>query len=96
MQSRNILSTEQQIPDGIVSSLKTLTSHIGMFQQIQRLFHHAGLPEVTLADVVAFFEYFQQEYGSTSSVEDVIQALVAQHLLLQCQARQKLADKLAA
>ena len=89
MQSRNTWSTERQPANCTVSSLDTLACQIGILQQLQHLFNCTGLPEATLADILSFLADLQQEYGLASSIEDIIQNLVSQHLRLQYQMRRQ-------
>lgn len=96
MQARSSLSTEQQLAGSTAHSLDVLTCHIGILQQIQRVLNCAGLPEATLADIVSFTTELQQEYSLTTPVEDMIQAMVSRHLLLQYQLHRQATKKLAA
>lgn len=58
-----------------------LSRTIGVLQHLQVLL--AGHPDATLADVSALVSAMQQEFGSTESLEHVIQSLVGRHLARQ-------------
>jgi hypothetical protein len=96
MQAGSTLSAEQQIGNVDIAHLDTLAQHIKILQQIQCLFNCAGLSEATLVDLASLIVGLQREYGVTTSLEDVIQALVGQHLLLQYQLRRQHEKRLAA
>ncbi len=58
-----------------------LSRTIGALQHLQVLL--AGRPDATLADVSQFVSAMQQEFGSSESLEHVIQSLVGRHLAKQ-------------
>jgi hypothetical protein len=71
-------STSPLVHDG-------LTRKIGMLQQLQVLLS----TEATLGDAARQILQLQEEFGPRTSLEDVIQALVGQHLTRQIASRHK-------
>jgi hypothetical protein len=67
-----------------------LSRTIGALQHLQVLL--AGRPDATLADVSQLVSAMQQEFGSTESLEDVIQSLVGRHLAKQVARRHRSAS----
>ena len=65
-----------------------LTRTIGVLQQLQRLVTTPG--EASLADVIQVVREMQHQYGEDSQLEQVIQALVGQHLGQQIAARRQM------
>jgi len=64
-----------------------LSRTIGALQHLQVLL--VGRPDATLADVSQLVSAMQQEFGSSESLEQVIQALVGRHLAKQVARRSR-------
>lgn len=96
MQLESTLITKRQRESTTASYSDMLARHIGVLQHLQYLLSCEELPEATLADIISLITGFQQEYGSAASLEDVIQALICRHLLLQYQMRRRRRKQLIA
>ena len=64
-----------------------LTRTIGALQHLQVLL--VSRPDATLADVSQLVSAMQQEFGSSESLEHVIQSLVGRHLAKQVACRSR-------
>ena len=64
-----------------------LSRTIGALQHLQVLL--ASRPDATLADVSQLVSAMQQEFGSSESLEHVIQSLVGRHLAKQVACRSR-------
>ena len=67
-----------------------LSRTIGALQHLQVLL--ASRPDATLADVSQLVSAMQQEFGSSESLEQVIQSLVGRHLAKQLARRSRSAS----